>query len=213
MAFRHAVRLDFCSAYHHASANEGLSESAKADTRQALAAVLGTFAQKVLSPMNIDHQYITITDPEDHKWYAEDSRGFNAWGITEDFEFFFVMDDEEEVENESPILPAQMAAYDFHFENQDRIKGIILDKFIEEYEDLIDFEGGNREELPDSISTREEMAKLLDFSCIWVKKAKGDSGHNLVGYSFESPIDEEHGHGLTLDGDKIVSFGHEEEAW
>ncbi len=48
-AFRHAIRLDFGSAYHHASANEGLSESAKADTRQALVAVLGTFSKKMPS--------------------------------------------------------------------------------------------------------------------------------------------------------------------
>ena len=85
----------------------------------------------------------------------------------------------------TPPTEAQHQTDDFHYEHREARRNNILDAVIEEWEDLVDFEGGNRDQFPDTITTREEAAKFVGVNYLKVKCYQGDSGEFLVGYSLD----------------------------
>lgn len=119
----------------------------------------------------------------------------------------------KDVDYDREPAEGQLETLRFHLSNQEAVRISILRAFIDEYPRLINFTGGYRDELPDSVETVEEMAALLEFNYIQITSRPGTSGRLLVGFAFESRLDPEHGLGCLVDGTSVSHLGGESAAW
>lgn len=119
----------------------------------------------------------------------------------------------EDVDYDREPTEEQLETLRFHLDNQEAVRVTILRAFIDKYPTLINFTGGYRDELPDSVETVEEMAALLEFNYIQITNRLGARGRLLVGFAFESRLDPEHGFGCLVNGTSVTELGGEPEAW
>ncbi len=155
----------------------------------------------------------TIINLADEYSYLEGfhPEGLRAWGVRP-LEVRFEIKAEDVDYDREPTVE-QLEELRFHIENQENVRALILRVFIEEYPRLINFNGGFRDELPDFVTTIEEMSALLEFKYIQITSRAGTAGRLMVGFAFESRLDPEHGMGCIFDGSSVGELGGEDQAW
>lgn len=110
--------------------------------------------------------------------------------------------------NEDLAIPssAQEAALDLQLEHAEAIKGLILERILQEIPNF-------REhfEMPD-ISTREDLKSHIGLHTVSVHNFRLDDKDDppYVGYHFGCTWEEEHGLGVRMDGRAIHEFGGED---
>jgi hypothetical protein len=103
---------------------------------------------------------------------------------------------------------AQEAALDFQLEHAEEIKGLILDRILQEIPNIREY---LEEEMP-NISTREDLKNHIGLHTVSVHNFRLDDKDDppYVGYHFGCTWEEEHGLGVMMDGRTIHEFGGED---
>ncbi len=155
----------------------------------------------------------TIINLEDEYSHLEGFHpdGLAAWGVRPLEVRFEVA--AEDVDYDREPSSEQLETLQFHLDNQADVRASILSAFIRTYPELIDFDGGDRDKLPDTVGTIEEMSSLLEFTYIQITSRLGSGGLFLVGFAFESKLDPEHGLGCLVAGAEVERLGGEDAAW
>ena len=109
----------------------------------------------------------------------------------------------ESVDEESmmPPTPAQQDAFRFLLENQDAIRGVMLDRLLEQYGKWRNAWGSQLDDAAESmppVTHPDSFRDLISLNVVYVC-APEDDGKTQVGFDFRCSWDEEHGLGfMTL---------------
>jgi hypothetical protein len=120
----------------------------------------------------------------------------------------------DELNDDPDPAPEQINAINYILENQEAIVKNILQKIYEEYPALKNIYGSTEEEdefFP-ALNSPEDLKRCIGFHTLFVLLPHKD-GIAYIGFEGGCTWDDEHGIGLVLHKDRVISFGAADEAF